>query len=110
MFAPMLVIASRTFEAAPSPIAIVQMTALTPTTTPSMVSALRILLRASAFTATRGIISGVMIVDSGLDATSIALGCPREQSGAPQGIGRLLVSRTKLRIWYSDKLQAAPHS
>ena len=40
-FAPMLAIAVRTWAEAPSPIAIVQITALTPMMTPSIVSTVR---------------------------------------------------------------------
>ena len=46
--APILAIASRIFVDAPSPIATVQMTALTPMITPSIVSIVRIVLRRNA--------------------------------------------------------------
>ena len=53
MLSPMLRICSWTWLDAPSPTATLQMTAPTPMMMPSMVRTLRILLRASARTATR---------------------------------------------------------
>src|SRR5258708_14847882 len=52
-FAPMLAMASRILDEAPSPMAIVQITALTPIMTPSIVSAVRIMFRRKALKDTR---------------------------------------------------------
>ena len=51
--APMLAMASRILDEAPSPMAIVQITALTPMMTPSIVRAVRIMFRRKALTDTR---------------------------------------------------------
>jgi hypothetical protein len=67
MFAPMLAIASVTFDEAPAPIAIVQITALTPMTIPSIVRTLRIRFREIALAAAMARVIGLMrdgLIDS----------------------------------------------